>query len=70
MIKNGIVEKYDNDIYGYIIDEDGKRYDFSTDDISFNSLPLHPNDPVEFRVEDKGKELKLARNVIRIDKDE
>ena len=66
MVKQGIVTNYKGE-YGCIITDNKEVYDFSKGDISFGK-PLQVNDIVVFRAEDKGKELKLARNVLKPDK--
>lgn len=60
MKKIGIVTKYDGN-YGLIITED-EIVDFSIDDVSFKE-EISNGDLVEFRIETKTDELKLARNI-------
>lgn len=60
MKKIGIVTKYDGN-YGLIITED-EIVDFSIDDLSFKE-EISNGDLVEFRIETKTDELKLARNI-------
>lgn len=60
MKKIGIVTKYDGN-YGLIITED-EIVDFSIDDLSFKE-EISNGDLVEFRIEKKTDELKLARNI-------
>ena len=60
---HGIVSEY-NGRFGYIISDDNVRYDFAKDEISLVK-PIQPDDSVIFRGEDHGRELKLARNILK-----
>lgn len=60
MKKIGVVTKY-NGNYGLIITED-EIVDFSIDDLSFKE-EISSGDLVEFRMETKSADLKLARNI-------
>lgn len=60
MKKIGVVTKY-NGNYGLIITED-EIVDFSIDDLSFKE-EISNGDLVEFRMETKSADLKLARNI-------
>lgn len=60
MKKIGVVTKY-NGNYGLIITED-EIVDFSIEDLSFKE-EISNGDLVEFRMETKSADLKLARNI-------
>ncbi len=60
MKKIGVVTKY-NGNYGLIITED-EIVDFSIEDLSFKE-EISNGDLVEFRMENKSADLKLARNI-------
>ena len=65
----GIIESY-NGKYGIIKSEIG-IIDFEQNDISFNQI-VKEKDVVEFRVEEKTSNIKVARNIspIKIEEDE
>lgn len=60
----GIIKDY-NGKYGIIVTEND-LIDFSSKDISFNQK-LHIGDIVEFRIEERFPNIKLARNIKSID---
>lgn len=65
-MKNIGVIKFYNERYGYI-KKDEEVIDFDIKDISFNQK-IKDNDLVMFRVEKKFPNIKIARNITKIEK--
>jgi len=65
MKQMGIINSY-NGRYGTIV-KNNEIIDFEKDDISFNQ-PLNIGDCVEFRLEYKFPNIKLARNINKVDR--
>ncbi len=60
----GIVNAYNGE-YGTIVTKDDLVIDFSKEDISFNKK-INVGDFVEFRLEERFPDIKLAKNIIII----